>query len=233
MFEQFLRDLWTGLGDLKQGQAVMVTGVVGAITLMIGHMTNAWFTGRRDRRMDRVQRRRVETAFIAELNSVSLKLQMTEKRLERMKLGVDKTDRVLIPKCRSFTPLRDEIFKNMLHFNQNQINIAIEIYATCDQFDNLMRYNYQDKNILSEQGGMLLVEVTEVQRDSIYEQTCALIRFIRRDVEKFKIDRLLHWGRWYWFPIYIASRIRRGLDRSKKSRARMSRKAVTDQAKVL
>jgi hypothetical protein len=80
---------------------------------------------------------------------------------------------------------------------------------------------------------MLLVEVTEVQRDSIYEQTCALIRFIRRDVEKFKIDRLLHWGRWYWFPIYIASRIRRGLDRSKKSRARMSRKAVTDQAKVL
>ena len=226
MIEQYLRDAWVTLGDLKPGQAVMVTGFVGALTLVIGHVTNAWLTSRRDSRIDRTHRRRIEAALVAELEVVLFRLKIAIDRITTMKEEGVQQGRIFVPRCKSLMPLRDEIVKNMLHFNRRQINTAIHAYNNADGFDMWLQYHFSDQDILEEKGLMALIETDASRREVILSRLQSAYNALDRNKFQFEIDGHLHRDRWLRLPVMLVyfapKRIRELLALRRRARAQSS-----------
>lgn len=128
-----LSAVWSALGDLKPGQAVMLTGFVGFLTLTGGHLFSAWLSRRRDNRLDSLQRKRAVQAFAAELTVVQTQLELC-----RIVFDINKTTKELtttVPKCSSYTPFRADLIKNLSMLNDKQIISVANIYAHFDYFD--------------------------------------------------------------------------------------------------
>lgn len=129
--------IWTALGDLRPGQAVVLTGFVGFLTLASGHVLNAWLTRRRDARLDSLQRKRAVQAFAAELTVVQTQLELAR---DASKDGAkDRTSWTVIPKCSAYTPFRADLIKNLSLLNDKQILLAANIYGQFDYFDAMIK----------------------------------------------------------------------------------------------
>jgi len=125
--------VWTKLGTLQPGQAVVLTGLVGFITLAAGHFLNAWLARRRDRALDNQQRQRVQQAFIAEITVLVAQLEWVRNVIwARPK---NEAGLISLPLCRAYTPFRSELIKNLSLLRRDQIQKVANIYAKLDQFD--------------------------------------------------------------------------------------------------
>lgn len=125
--------LWADLGTLQPGQAVIVTGLVGFLTLASGHFLNAWLARRRDKALENQQRRRVQQAFIAETTVLVNQLEWVKDVIE---VKPNKESGLInLPLCRAYTPFRTELIRNLSLLNQSQIQKVANIYAKLDQFD--------------------------------------------------------------------------------------------------
>ena len=204
----------------------MVTGFVGALTLVIGHVTNAWLTSRRDSRIDRTHRRRIEAALVAELEVVLFRLKIAIDRITTMKEEGVQQGRIFVPRCKSLMPLRDEIVKNMLHFNRRQINTAIHAYNNADGFDMWLQYHFSDQDILEEKGLMALIETDASRREVILSRLQSAYNALDRNKFQFEIDGHLHRDRWLRLPVMLVyfapKRIRELLALRRRARAQSS-----------
>lgn len=116
--------MWEQLGELKSGQAVLITGVIGFLTLAAGHSFNAWLNRMRDDRLLDTTRKNLLRAIRAEIEIAEEMLGLT-----RVQGGI------MVPHLAKVLPLRTVVQKELLLLSPEQISAILKIQALFDHFD--------------------------------------------------------------------------------------------------
>lgn len=122
--------MWEQLGELKPGQAVLITGVIGFLTLAAGHSFNAWLNRMRDDRLLDTTRKNLLRAIRAEIEIAEEMLgRLPPLDLTRVQGGI------MVPHLAKVLPLRTVVQKELLLLSPEQISAILKIQALFDHFD--------------------------------------------------------------------------------------------------